>query len=132
MRRRAEPRRKRAELAWCVAGFLAVQLALGVGVDQLWPVIRDPEVEQELRCLWRHRETAPKRPLVVALGSSRTKFGLRADRLSEAAGRDGPLVYNLAIPASGPLFQHIVLRRLLAEGLRPQLVFIEVMPISLS
>lgn len=132
MRRGAEQRPKRLELAWYLAGFLTVQLAVGAGVDQLWSAIRDPEVEQEIRCLWRHRQAALHRPLVVALGSSRTKYGLRADRLNQEAGPDGPLVYNLAIPASGPVFQHIVLRRVLAAGLRPQLVFLEVMPLSLS
>jgi hypothetical protein len=132
MRRHTQPRRKRAELAWFATGFLGVQLALGIGVDQLWPVIRDPEVEQELRDLWQHRPAAPTCPLVVALGSSRTKFGLRADLLNQVVGSQGPVVYNLAIPASGPLFQQIVLRRLLAEGLRPQLVFLEVMPLTLS
>lgn len=132
MRRRTRQQQKGAELAWFIAGFLSIQLTLGIGVDQFWPAIRDPEVEQQLRGLWQHRELAPTRPLVVALGSSRTKFGFRADRLNQTAGKSGPLVYNLAIPASGPLFQQIVLRRLLAEGLRPQLAFIEVTPLFLS
>jgi hypothetical protein len=117
MRQLADHRQKRAELAWFLAGFLVVQVALGAAVDQFWPTIRDPEVEQVFRRLERQRQTAPNRPLVLALGSSRTQLGLRTDRLSWAAGPDGPLVYNLAIPGSGPMFQQTVLRRLLARGL---------------
>ena len=72
------------------------------------------------------------RPLVIALGSSRTEMGLRSGRLSQSAEKGGPLVFNFAIPGSGPMMQQVALHRLLAGGVRPDLVLLEATPLSLS
>lgn len=131
MRRRAAERRKRGELAWVAAGLLAAQLLLGLGVDRSWLAVRDPEFVLLRDRLAARRAEAPGRPLVLALGSSRTEMALRAGRLN-GAGAGSPLVFNFAIPGGGPMMQQVALRRLLAEDVRPDLVFLEVMPMSLS
>jgi hypothetical protein len=42
------------------------------------------------------------------------------------------VVINAAVPNGGPMMDQIVLRRLLDAGLRPELVFVEAMPMALS
>jgi hypothetical protein len=118
--------RCRAELAWALAGIIVGHLALGLVVECLSPAARDPEftlLEEKLR---ERRSVEPHRPLVLALGSSRTVMGLQAARLSKTSG--GPLVFNFGIPGAGPLTQRVVLERLLEKGYRPNLVLVEVLP----
>ena len=132
MRRGIVGKNKRAELAWTLAGFVLAQLLLGLGVDWSWLSVRDPEFQMIRGRLAARRAEAPTRPLVLTLGSSRTEMGLDAGKLSRSSDRAAPLVFNFAVPASGPMFQQVVLRRLLEEGVRPDKVFIEVMPMSMS
>jgi hypothetical protein len=124
-------RRKRSDLAWFAAGLIAVQLALAVGVERFWPAIRDPDFNDIAEIVRERTAEAPGRPLVVALGSSRTQMALAAERLNHLSD-PGAVVINAAIAGGGPMMHTVVLRRLLRAGLRPQLVFVEIMPMSLS
>jgi len=131
MRRRQEIQRlKRTELAWMLAGLVATQLALGVGVDHFWRSVRDPEFEVVLRGLNERRAEAPDRPLVLALGSSQTMMALRPERLNNL--NLPALVYNFAMLGNGPMMEQLTLRRLLAAGIRPNLLVVEVLPTTLS
>jgi hypothetical protein len=119
------PRRRTWRFAVSVlAGFVLGQLALGAVVDFLAPC-RDPEVETKLSRLCARRAEAPGRPLVVVLGSSRTAYGLDAASLSRDAHA---LVFNFGIMGSAPLMHLVNLRRLLDRGVRPDLLYVEVMP----
>jgi hypothetical protein len=134
-RRFCRPRRhlhrdRRRELLWAAAGFAVLQVALALGLERFWPQVRDPEYRLLAERLDERRADAPPRPLVVVLGSSRTALGLRADVLSEDSS--APLVFNFGVAAAGPMTQHVCLRRLLASGVRPAGVVIEVMPAFLS
>jgi hypothetical protein len=131
MGRREAERHKRAELGWVAAGFVLIQVGLGLAVDRCWPAVRDPEFAILRGHLAARRAEQPDRPLVLALGSSRTAMGLRAERLNHSTDPSAPLVFNFAIPASGPMMQQVALRRLLAERMVPNLVVIETMPMSL-
>jgi hypothetical protein len=65
------------------------------------------------------------------LGSSRTAFGLRGAVLEERlrSTLDRPTVaYNFGVYGAGPVRDLITLRRLLAEGVRPDLLLVEVTP----
>jgi hypothetical protein len=126
--RRRQDRLRRAELLWYLAGFLAVQAALAVGVEWLWPRVRDPEFDCKERRLYRRLAGLPERPLVVGLGSSRMRMALEAQRLTLSPFGPPELVFNLGVPASGPMMELTCLRRLLAGGARPDIVLIEVMP----
>lgn len=132
MRRAELQRRKRSDLAWYAGGVLAVQLVLAIGVERFWPAVRDPDFNDIEQIVRERMAEVPGRPLVIALGSSRTQMALAAGRLNDATDPSAPLLVNAAIAGGGPMMDTIVLRRLLRLGLRPQLVFVEIMPMSLS
>jgi hypothetical protein len=117
----------RAALLWGAAAFAATQLALGLMLNTSWAV-RDPEYGLRLGSLRaRAAERAPARPLVLFLGSSRVATGIRPDLLpaNRPAGAAGPLAFNYALCRSGPIMELLCLRRLLADGVRPDCVFVE-------
>jgi hypothetical protein len=132
MRRQALQQRKRMDLVWTAVGFVLIQLSLSIGLETCWPAIRDPDfADLELIVQDRHKE-APHRLMVFALGSSRTLMALRAERLNDPSDPNAPLVINCAVSGGGPMMSQIALRRLLHLGLRPQRVFLEIMPEALS
>jgi hypothetical protein len=95
------------------------------------PDLHDPAYAFKAAQL-RRRVDLGKRPLtVLILGSSRTLFGLRAglleDQLRQALARP-VAAYNFGIGGAGPLRECLYLERLLAEGVRPDLVLVEVLP----
>lgn len=69
---------------------------------------------------------------IVLLGSSRTNGDLQGSRMeamvTEATGQSC-VAYNFGSPAQGPLASRIYLERLLAQGLRPDVVSIEIFPL---
>ena len=132
LRRREIKPSKRAEFLWILGGFVIAQLVLAAGVDRFWTRVRDPEFAGRLERLQDRRTEAPTKPLALILGSSRSELGIRASMLNQPDVADAPLVFNFAIPGSGPMLQQIVLRRLLAEGVRPAHLFVEVMALSMS
>jgi hypothetical protein len=134
MRRESEARRARNGLAWGLVGFVALQLG-AVGVMERWrPELRDPQFAHKAQRLkGRLRGQAPgARPkLVCVFGTSRTTTGLRGGAAEpEFVRRLGApvILYNFGIPADPPCCQLVNLERLLAEGIRPDLVVLEVFP----
>jgi hypothetical protein len=122
--------RARAALLWGLAAFVAGQLALGRALDGWW-VVRDPEYGLRLDGLRaRSAERAPGRPLVLFLGSSRVATGFRPDLVPEnrRAPSGGPVVFNFGMCRAGPVLELLCLRRLLADGVHPDCVFVEVWP----
>jgi hypothetical protein len=67
----------------------------------------------------------------VTLGSSRAEQGFRPGLLAAAPDENGPVVFNLARGGSSPLLHLLTLRRLLADGARPDCVLLEIFPPSL-
>jgi hypothetical protein len=93
--------------------------------------LRDPlYADKESRLF--ERVAAKGQPLtVVMFGSSRTSNALRGTDLEAILERSlgRPVVtFNFGVPSSGPITQTLYLKRLLATGLRPNLVLFEVMP----
>ncbi len=127
------PRRRpaRAALLWAAATFLLSQLGLAVAIEGRWAQLRDPQYTdkvERLKC--RLAEPGP-RPTAVMLGSSRTVYGLRgrcAEDVLAGRGYEGAVVFNFGLPGAGPLTELLTLRRLLAEGCRPERLLIEVLP----
>lgn len=121
-------RRPRAALLWAVTAFALAQLVLVVLLNTSWRA-RDPEYGRRLRSLRaRMAERAPAGPLVLLLGSSRVATGVRPDLLAanRPTASGGPVVFNYALCNSGPVMELLCLRRLLADGVRPDCVFVEV------
>jgi hypothetical protein len=120
--RRHRVRRALHSLGWALLSFVLFQLLLGWRLERGPTARRDPDYalkEQRLRALLARY---PRRPLIVALGSSRTLLGLAAARVRPA------LVFNFGLTGAGPLLEHLCLTRLLAAGIRPDFLLVEVLP----
>lgn len=126
----------RTTLATAIAIFGLLQLGLAAAIEMRLPQLRDPIYGDKLLQLKRQIAAAPtEAPLVVMLGSSRTVHGLDAEKLERelAHRRRGPVIaYNFGLPGAGPFTELVCLRRLLAEGIRPDLALVEVLPPMLA
>jgi hypothetical protein len=130
------PRRARTALLTASVAFLAGQLA-AAAVAARSPFLRDPLYADKASRLRRcFADGGPGRPpyRVLMLGSSRTAGGFHGRRMEEQlAGEGRPVrVFNFGIPAAGPVTQLLYLRRLRDEGVRPDLLLVEVMPPMLA
>jgi hypothetical protein len=121
---------------WGVASFVVLQLVLTLAREGWLPELRDPPFGAKIKYLAKRTRQAPNPPTtVVMLGSSRTAFGFRA-KLLEApltqAQRWPVVVFNFGIYGAGPVSQLLYLNELLARGIRPDLLLIEVAPMFLD
>ncbi len=121
---------ERSALIWGIALFIFAQLSLTVVIIQWRPEWGDPEYGYRLRHLRQRIREEPKRPLLVVLGSSRISNGFEADCLPPASwkGNQGPIVFNMSIGGGTPTCELLFLKRLLALGIHPRWVVIEVLP----
>jgi hypothetical protein len=103
-----------------------------MGLETCWPALRDPDFDELQQIIHKRQAAAPGRPLFIVLGSSRTQLALRAEWLNQPGNPSAPVVVNCAIAGAGPMMHQVVLQRLLRAGLKPQMVFVECMPLSLS
>jgi hypothetical protein len=116
---------------WGAALFVAGQLTLAAAIEWRLPQLRDPFYAHKERRLLQRLAAAPApRRTVLMLGSSRTACALRGQDVERAlAGPDGaPVVFNFGIPGAGPFTELLTLRRLLARGVKPDLLLVEVLP----
>src|SRR5262249_39166690 len=75
---------------------------------------------------------SPDRPLVLVLGSSRVQMGLCAGSVNAEWDGRPALVFNFGLSGGGALLESLCLRRLLDEGLRPDVLVLEVLPPTLN
>jgi hypothetical protein len=111
---------------WAALPFVAGQLALAVALEtDLF--LRDPEDGSRLALFskWCGTRTDVK----LALGTSRTANGLCTDDLFD---QGQPFLFNYGITGSDLPEQALRLRRLLASGIRPQAVYLEILPAHLA
>ncbi len=121
----------RAALGWAVVCCAVVQLGMGLAIVSRWSSVRDPVYHHWLSLL-RERLGSAERPVtVVILGSSRTHHGFRAGSLdaplSRRLGR-AVVAFNFGVLGAGPATNLLTLRRLLKDGVRPDLLLVEVLP----
>jgi hypothetical protein len=114
---------------WAALFFLGFQSALVIITDRR-PILRDPEYGYKLALLQARLAEEPNRELILILGSSRSGYGFRPDVVPAWAGPNGesPTVFNFAMTGSGPILELVCL---LHAGIRPDRIFIEVLPPSL-
>ena len=133
--------RARTTVLWSLAAFAVLQLGLAIAIEYRMPELRDPNYAikaERLQKRWAEASRAaracdpPQQPkLVVMLGSSRTAFGLKAGELEEPLARElscPVIAYNMGVFAAGPVTELVHLKRLVAEGIRPDVLLIEVLP----
>jgi hypothetical protein len=126
-----DPRRARSAVLAALAGFALLQGGLLAAVEA-WPRLRDPMYgDKAARMQRRFAAAEPGAAKVVLLGTSRTGYGFDAKRceavLRDELGRPA-VCFNFGIPSSGPVTHNLYLKRLLAEGVRPDLLLLEVLP----
>ncbi|MFO0846479.1 MAG: hypothetical protein U0797_29610 [Gemmataceae bacterium] len=125
IRRAALTGRGRVALLWGAALFLLAQVGLNLILVTSWPV-RDPEYGRRLAALrQRLLERGPGRPLTLLIGSSRVAMNVRPGLMEVNQTRGGPTVFNFGLCRAGPMLQLRCLRRLLDDGVRPDLVLAE-------
>jgi hypothetical protein len=111
-----------------VAFFFCGQLALAL-VLSWWPLRIDPEYDFRLESLRACMAERPARQPVLFLGSSRVTCTFRPGLLAVNHGNsDVPVVFNFGLCRSGPVMELLCLRRLLADGVHPESIFVEVWP----
>jgi len=129
---RQRTRRARATIFCSLTGFALLQLALAVSIELWSPQFRDPYYGQRINLLRRRNVTVAPRPFtVLMLGTSRTRNGLLGKTLERQLGQvqSRPVVvFNFGQDSAGPMTELVNLKRLLADGARPDLLLIEVWP----
>jgi hypothetical protein len=122
--------RSRTALLWGLLAFLACQAAFAAVLDRRYPELYDAEYGRRLTALRTHQAEAPERPVFLVLGSSRTALAFRPEIVPPLRTPSGAevLPFNCSHMGAGPLLNLMDLRRLLADGIRPTWLLVEVMP----
>jgi hypothetical protein len=115
---------------WGLILFAVGQLVLALGVHRGHPELCDAAYRSRLRRLRARLAEGPDRPLVLVLGSSRPALGFHPSlmRVHGRSGGPAPIVFNFAFAGSGPVREWMMMRRLLAAGIRPDRLLIEIWP----
>jgi hypothetical protein len=116
---------------WTPFAFAAVQVGLSFLLETGRGGLCDADYQAKEERLRARLREAPHGPLVIVLGSSRTKMGLQAGLLCRARKGSRLLVFNFGLSASGPVRELLCLHRLLDRGIRPDYLFVEVLPPAL-
>ena len=131
----ALPKRRRAARALVLGAmlFAAGQLLLGQ-VAERYVRLRDPLFGDKFTRLQRLVNGPSQAEVVVMLGSSRTGLGFHGRVFTEEFARGSrPLVgFNYGTPAAGPVTAKVYFDRLLARGIRPAMLIVEVLPANLA
>jgi hypothetical protein len=115
-------------LLWGLILFALGQLVLSLCLYRGHSDLCDAGYSSRLRRLRARQAEGSDRPLLLVLGSSRPALGFHPS-LAGVHGRSGaaaPLVFNFAFVGSGPVREWMMLRRLLAAGVRPDWLLVEV------
>jgi hypothetical protein len=121
-------RQARRALVWGATFFVAMQLAAIALLEWKQPEFYDPKYGCRLSALRARLSHEQGAPLVVILGTSRAEQGFRPGLLPVLPGQKTPVVFNLARGGSSPLLNLLTLQRLLADGIHPDWVLLEIFP----
>jgi len=132
-RRRTQARQASAAVLCGLILFALVQLGLAIGLDRGLREVRDPLYAYRLDRVRRRLRTAPVKPwTVMMLGSSHTQWGFRVGKGEEKAWSETlghPVAtFNFGVPGGGPLTELLNWSRLRRDGVRPNLLLVEVLP----
>jgi hypothetical protein len=130
--RRRFARRAALILLCCSLLFFLGQIAIGYSVEHSWSHVRDPEYSSKRKRLAELQNNAPDQPLILFLGSSRTDMGVCAGQVRAEIHGQSAIAFNFGVSGGGSLLESVCLRRLLAEGIHPDLLVLEVLPPTLN
>ncbi len=125
---------RRSVLSWGLAWIVAGQMAAVVFLEWRHPEFLDPKYGCRMLALRALHDEQKDRTLLVVLGSSRAEQGFRPGLLAHSGtipSEHRPLFYSLARGGSSPLLYLLTLRRLLADGIHPDVLLVEVFPPAL-
>jgi hypothetical protein len=124
----------RSVLIWGLVWIAVGQASVVAFLEWRHPEFLDPKYGCRLLALRSLRQELPSRALLLLLGSSRAEQGFRPSLLTRTGATPvapNPLFYNLARGGSSPLLYLLTLRRLLAEGIHPDGLLVEIFPPAL-
>jgi hypothetical protein len=113
------------------AALAALQLGLAITLDVGLPQLRDPDYGGKLARVRGRLRGDPPPATVVVLGSSRSLFAYQSARMESVLNRElgrPAVVGNFAVTGGGPVTGLLTWRRLQKDGVRADLVLVEVMP----
>jgi hypothetical protein len=115
---------------WTLACIVVSQPALSIYLDKQRLEMRDPLYGHRLQHLRERLTESPNSSLFLIMGSSRVKYSVRPDamQLPSVVNRLQPIVYNFGINGMGTIRELMHLRRLLADGIRPKWLLVEIWP----
>ncbi len=125
---------RRAVLIWGLAWIVAGQLVAVAFLEWRHPEFLDPKYGCRMLALRALRNEHVDRKLFLVLGSSRAEQGFRPGLMSRTEvtrQSHRPLFFNLARGGSSPLLYLLTLRRLLADGIHPDVLLVEIFPPAL-
>ena len=117
-------RRARAALAWAPAGWIITITCAWVFAEIAVPAVTDPDYHYKIETTRSAIAANPGRPLGVVLGSSRMMWAFHP----ELVPGDSLVWANASHLGAGPILQRVLLARLLRDGIRPDVLVLEVMP----
>jgi hypothetical protein len=125
--------RARRVLVWALATYVAIHMSFLLALT-CWPTLGDPEYGTKLQRLQQQLQIAADRPQVILLGTSRSELDFCPDAMPAgiAASGSSPLIFNMALRGASPLVNLCCLQRLLDQGIRPDWLFIEILPAQLQ
>jgi hypothetical protein len=114
---------------WTVASFVLSQLVISIYLDKRRLETRDPLYGCRLNNLRARLAEAPNAPLFLILGSSRVKYSIRPNAMKiHIYGTSQPIVYNFGLNGMGAIRELMYFQRLMADGIRPKWLLLEVWP----
>jgi len=111
--------------------LVGMQAAAVAFLEWRHPEFLDPKYGCRMLVLRARQLGEAGRTLWVTLGSSRAEQGFRPSELADVTDKNDPLFYNLARGGSSPLMHLLTLRRLLADGVCPDMLLVEIFPPTL-
>ncbi len=128
---------RRADVVWAIAFFVILQFGLAGAVEFGIVKLDDATTfATKARLLEEKLKQSKDRPFVtLAFGSSRMMNGLDAGRLVGPTRKESGrawITYNFGISGCGNIYSFLALEKLINNGIRPDLVLIEMYPTFLT
>lgn len=131
-RRHQSKQRGRSAILWSFFAYFGMAVAMTAAFDSK-PEFFDIEYGIRLNTLRQRQAEFPNRPLLLAVGSSRTVMSFAPERLPPLIAADGrqALPFNFGHIGAGPVLNLTEVTRMIRDGVMPRWLFLELMPSQL-